>query len=1037
MNNISLRRLLIISFTSLVIGAGAAVGLLTFQASERAISSMAQQLMREINDRIDQRLGAQLAELRQVVQSTDALIHQGRLDWRDGPALERHFAAQLAVFSGVTTLAQVTEQREFRLLMRAGPTARILRRMDASTQFLLQRYEADPQGQPGELLETRDNFDPHNDPPGKPWYQAVRDQGRGLWLLSVSLARGQGQPELVSHYAQPSHDPAGQFQGVLGAGLTLTQIGDFLRGLTISPQGQAFLIDRDGLLIATSSGETPFDSRPLADHAQNVAVRHRRLAAVDSAHPVTAATARHLLTAAPGLAGLTAPQRFAFDFEGVRYLATAAPLAGDPSQPDWLILVVAPLEDFTTLIGNPVHQALPLIGLAVALATLLGLAAAGWISRPLQQLSAATRRLATGDFSQPLPTTPLQELQVVGEAFDVMRGRLRDTFTRLQATNQRLRVAEQALAGENRRLEARVAARTAELEQARVQLEEVLAQRTASEAKFRGMFEQSPLGVALFDPTTGQMLEVNERLLQLIGRSREDLASLGWTGITHPDDLPGEQALVARLYAGESDGFELEKRYLRPDGSPIWVDLTVASVAVSGKDQPLHLCLVEDINARKAAEAQVLASERQLRRILDNMPTAIAVCTLGRTGRITYLNEQFERTFGYRLEDIPSVGDWARRAYPDAAYRQRSLDWWVGAVETAAAAAGQVESREFRVTCQDGTERDVVISATVLDDLLLVSFLDISARKQAEARLAESEERFRQAFEGANTGMCLVDLQGRLLQVNAKMSAIFGYRREELEGTSVKDLALPEDQAVSAAFIGEAIHGGGDSATFEKRYRHRQGHVIHGQVASSLVRDPQGQPRYFISQVQDITQRKQAEAALARSMADLEAANRELDRLATTDMLTGIANRRSFEQAVASEIARAARYGEPLALLMFDLDHFKAINDVHGHLVGDQVLIELTRLVRAHLRAADMLARWGGEEFVVLLAHCRLDEARQLAEKLRLLIANHPFDTVGSVTSSFGVTEYRPPESADAWLGRVDEALYGAKTAGRNKVVSA
>lgn len=154
-------------------------------------------------------------------------------------------------------------------------------------------------------------------------------------------------------------------------------------------------------------------------------------------------------------------------------------------------------------------------------------------------------------------------------------------------------------------------------------------------------------------------------------------------------------------------------------------------------------------------------------------------------------------------------------------------------------------------------------------------------------------------------------------------------------------------------------------------------------------------------------------------------------------MLTGISNRRHFEQAVATAVARAARYGEPLALLMFDLDHFKAINDTHGHLVGDRVLIELTRLAHAHLRAADVLARWGGEEFVVLLAHCQLDEARQLAEKLRLLIANHPFATVGNVTSSFGVTEYRPAETADAWLTRTDEALYRAKTAGRNRVDSA
>ncbi|NCA70753.1 MAG: PAS domain S-box protein, partial [Sphingobacteriia bacterium] len=863
--------MLIISFTSLVSGAVATLGLLAWNASERAVASMAEQLMMDVGDRIDQRLATQLAQLRLVVQTNAALIRRGRLDWQDGPVIEQHFAEQLGLFSGVTTIAQATEQQEFRLMMRTGPDARILRRMDASTQFRLNRYQADPEGQPGALLETRDNYDPHNDPPGKPWYLTTRDSGQGQWALSVSLGKGQTRPELISHYSEPFYDPSGVLRGVLDAGMTLTEIGDFLRGLEISANGQAFLIDPEGLLIATSSGEIPFDSRPLPDHAQNVAVKHRRLAASASADPITAETTRQLLAVWPDLAQLDAPRSLVFHLQGKRYLAYAAPLSEDSSNPDWIILVTAPLRDFTALLWARMHQPILLALFVLGIAILLGLGATGWISRPLQQLSVATRRLAEGDFSQPLPATPILELRDLGQAFSTMSSRLHEAFTRLQTLNQSLREAEQTLAGENLRLEERVAERTAELEAARLRLEEVLAQRTESEAKFRGMFEQSPLGVALIDPASGQMLEVNDRLLGLLGVNREELASLGWTGITHPDDLPREQALVARLCAREIEGFELEKRYLRPDGTQNWAALTVASVAISGNDQPLHLCLVEDINARKTAEAQVLASERQLRRILDNMPTAISSGRPGPTGQITYVNEQFERTFGYQLEDIPTVSDWAWRAYPDAAYRQRSMDWWSSAVARATATTGQVESKEFQITCKDGTQRDVIISATVLDDLLLVSFLDISARKQAEARLAESEERFRRAFDDANTGMCLVDLQGHLLQVNTKMSAIFGYRREELEGMSTNDLTLAEDQTVSPAFIGQAIHGGGDSAIFEKRYRHRDGHVIHGQVASSLVRDTRGQPLYFISQVQDITQRKEAEAALAQSMAELEA----------------------------------------------------------------------------------------------------------------------------------------------------------------------
>jgi len=191
----------------------------------------------------------------------------------------------------------------------------------------------------------------------------------------------------------------------------------------------------------------------------------------------------------------------------------------------------------------------------------------------------------------------------------------------------------------------------------------------------------------------------------------------------------------------------------------------------------------------------------------------------------------------------------------------------------------------------------------------------------------------------------------------------------------------------------------------------------------------------------DITERKQNEAELhqAREAAEtanraLQSANDELQRLAITDRLTGIFNRAYFDEVAVKETERAARYGEPLSLLLFDIDHFKAINDSYGHLVGDQVLIELTRRVGDQLRANDVLARWGGEEFAVMLPHCEVAEAVRVAEKLRALIQTQPFDPVGQVTSSFGVADFRPTDNLDTWLKRADDALYAAKAGGRNQV---
>jgi diguanylate cyclase (GGDEF)-like protein len=155
---------------------------------------------------------------------------------------------------------------------------------------------------------------------------------------------------------------------------------------------------------------------------------------------------------------------------------------------------------------------------------------------------------------------------------------------------------------------------------------------------------------------------------------------------------------------------------------------------------------------------------------------------------------------------------------------------------------------------------------------------------------------------------------------------------------------------------------------------------------------------------------------------------------ATTDDLTGITNRREFTAILGREVARATRYGTPLALAMFDLDHFKLVNDTFGHDVGDEVLRTVTQLVQKNLRASDILARWGGEEFMVLMQHSDAQGARYVAEKLRLAIAGHPFDKVDRLTVSFGVTFFEEPDDLDALLKRVDDALYLAKRQGRNRV---
>ncbi len=166
----------------------------------------------------------------------------------------------------------------------------------------------------------------------------------------------------------------------------------------------------------------------------------------------------------------------------------------------------------------------------------------------------------------------------------------------------------------------------------------------------------------------------------------------------------------------------------------------------------------------------------------------------------------------------------------------------------------------------------------------------------------------------------------------------------------------------------------------------------------------------------------------------LKEKNVELERISQTDHLTGLYNRLKTDEVIKSEVARSGRYGGTFSVMLFDIDFFKKINDTRGHQVGDQILIQISHLIKNNLRNTDILGRWGGEEFMIVTPELDVKNAGHLAEKLRLLIENHIFPEQIRVTASFGVAEYQMGNSPDALLKRADKLLYDAKSAGRNQV---
>ncbi len=160
----------------------------------------------------------------------------------------------------------------------------------------------------------------------------------------------------------------------------------------------------------------------------------------------------------------------------------------------------------------------------------------------------------------------------------------------------------------------------------------------------------------------------------------------------------------------------------------------------------------------------------------------------------------------------------------------------------------------------------------------------------------------------------------------------------------------------------------------------------------------------------------------------------QLAYLAFNDYLTGLPNRRGLERILQDEVERARRYNRPLSVVMVDLDHLKRINDTFGHDAGDRTLQEVAGLLAGELRRTDRVGRWGGEEFIIVAPETDRKAAWVLAQRLKETLENHPFDQVGTVTASWGVASFRPSDTVESLIKRADEALYRAKTAGRNRV---
>lgn len=437
-----------------------------------------------------------------------------------------------------------------------------------------------------------------------------------------------------------------------------------------------------------------------------------------------------------------------------------------------------------------------------------------------------------------------------------------------------------------------------------------------------------------------------------------------------------------------------------------------------------------DITQRKLAEDALRRSEASLQDFLDNANDLIQI--LGLKGQFFYVNRAWERALGYDEAEIGrmSIHD---ILHPDS--RESSL----GLFSSISRRSETVAHELLFVTKSGGT---IIVEGNISTQMeggvpvaVRGIFRDITRRKQLEEQFLEQKNFTEKILRYSAVPIFVLNKNHEVTSWNKACEKMTGIPAQKIVGTSdhwqafysgkrscLADLVLDEaydslpqfyEAFETSAFLEEGVRSEGwfENIGGKKRYLSYDAVPIYNR-ANELVA--------AIETLQDISDRKKLEE--------------DLERLATTDALTGLYNRHRFNELLQQEVDRARRYHTPLSLIMFDLDHFKNINDTYGHAVGDQVLQAVAKVIGQNVRTSDWVGRWGGEEFLVLCPEATEKDALVIAEKLRETVENHIFEIVQKITVSCGVTRFKPHDSVDAFVSRADEGLYRAKDKGRNIV---